>query len=81
LPGTSGSSPIPRGLVSRRPDPHDGRVERLEPTDDGRAVLADDRLRREGRPAGAIEAELSAEEQEPLARAVPLLARLADAAD
>jgi hypothetical protein len=50
----------------------------LELTAEGRAVLEDDRRRREGWLAEAIETELSAEEREVLARALPLLARLKD---
>jgi hypothetical protein len=41
-------------------------------------VLEDDRRRRDGWLAEAIETELSAEERELLARALPLLARLND---
>ena len=67
-----------QGLVSRRPDEHDGRRKLLELTAEGRAVLDDDRRRREGWLAEALETELSAEEREVLARALPLLARLKD---
>ena len=65
-----------QGLISRTPDAHDGRRKLLDLTDKGREVLADDRRRREGWLAEAIESELSAEEREVLARALPLLARL-----
>ena len=67
-----------QGLISRRPDEHDGRRKLLELTAEGRAVLEDDRRRREGWLAEAIETELSAEEREVLAQALPLLARLKD---
>ena len=67
-----------RGFISRRPDERDGRRKLLELTDQGRAVLAEDRRRRVGWLAEAIEAEFTPEEQEALARAVPLMARLTD---
>jgi DNA-binding MarR family transcriptional regulator len=67
-----------QGLISRHPDEHDGRRKLLELTDAGRDVLADDRRRRVGWLAEAIEAEFTPEEQDVLARAVPLLARLTD---
>jgi DNA-binding MarR family transcriptional regulator len=64
------------GLVGRRPHPLDRRQILIELTDRGREQLADDRQRREGWLAQAIEAELTLEEQETLKRAVPLLRRL-----
>jgi DNA-binding MarR family transcriptional regulator len=67
-----------QGLISRRPDETDGRRTLLELTDEGRRVLADDRKRREGWLAQAIEQDFSAEEQEILASAIPLLARLTE---
>lgn len=67
-----------RGFITRRPDERDGRRKLLELTDEGRAVLAEDRRRRVGWLAEAIEAEFTPEEQEALARAVPLMARLTD---
>jgi DNA-binding MarR family transcriptional regulator len=67
-----------QGLISRRPDEHDGRRKLLDLTDEGRAVLEDDRRRREGWLAEALETELSAEERAVLAKALPLLARLKD---
>ena len=67
-----------QGLVSRRPDAHDGRRKLLELTAAGREVLADDRRRRVGWLAEAIDAELSGEERDVLRRAVPLLERLAE---
>lgn len=66
------------GLVERRPDPHDRRRALVELTDDGRIALSADRRRREGWLAGAIEHELSVEDQALLARTVGLLRRLAD---
>ncbi len=67
------------GLVERRPDPADGRRALVELTEEGRIVLAADRLRRDGWLAGAIEHELSADEQVVVSEAVELLRRLAEA--
>jgi DNA-binding MarR family transcriptional regulator len=64
------------GLVSRTPDPTDGRRILIGLTGQGRATLAEDRARRDGWLASAIEADLTLEEQEVLARAVALLRRL-----
>jgi DNA-binding MarR family transcriptional regulator len=65
------------GLVSRRPDPADGRRALLELTAKGRDTLQADRGHREGWLIRAIANGFSEEEQEALARAVPLLERLA----
>ena len=65
------------GLVSRTPDPTDGRRVLIELTANGRETLGADRRRREGWLAEAMAAELTPEEQETLIRAVPLLRRLA----
>ena len=67
-----------QGLISRRPDEADGRRTLLELTDAGRQTLAEDRQRREGWLTQAIEQEFSAEEQEVMAQAIPLLARLTE---
>lgn len=67
-----------QGLIARRPDPADGRSALLELTDAGRAELREDRGRREGWLAGAIEENFSAEERETLNEAVRLLGRLAE---
>jgi len=64
------------GLVGRRPDPLDGRRILIELTERGHDTLVVDRQRREGWLARAIETELTAEEQDVLMRAVPLLRRL-----
>jgi DNA-binding MarR family transcriptional regulator len=66
------------GLVARRADESDRRRTLIELTALGREALAEDRLGREGWLAGAIAADLSAEERRVLARAVELLGRLAD---
>jgi DNA-binding MarR family transcriptional regulator len=65
------------GLVSRRPDPDDGRRALVELTPAGRATLEDDRRRRVGWLVEAIET-LPRRDQEALARAVPVIARLAE---
>ena len=66
------------GLVSRRPDPSDGRRALLELTEEGLLALQAERLQREGWLIQAITNGFSESEQEALARAVPLLTRLAD---
>jgi DNA-binding MarR family transcriptional regulator len=65
-------------LVSRRPDPGDGRRVVIEMTAEGREMLAADRRRREGWLADAIDRDLTAAERRTLAEATALLARLAD---
>jgi DNA-binding MarR family transcriptional regulator len=67
------------GLIARRPDPGDGRRALIELTDAGRARLGQDRAKREGWLARAIEQELSEGERRLLERALPLLERLAEA--
>jgi DNA-binding MarR family transcriptional regulator len=67
-----------QGLISRRPDQTDGRRTLLELTPQGRAALADDRSRREGWLAEALDGGFSADEREILSRAVALLARLTE---
>jgi DNA-binding MarR family transcriptional regulator len=66
------------GLVARRPDPADGRRALVEITERGHRALAEDRQRREGWLAEAIDTDLSEREQALLARTVALLARLAE---
>jgi DNA-binding MarR family transcriptional regulator len=66
------------GLISRRPDPDDGRRALVELTDEGRTMLHEDRLRRVGWLADAIESDLSPDELATLTAAVPLLERLAE---
>jgi DNA-binding MarR family transcriptional regulator len=65
------------GLVTKSPDPADGRQILIGLTDKGRAILAEDRARREGWLARTIEADLTADEQVILRQAVELLRRLA----
>ena len=67
------------GFVGRRPDPLDRRQILIELTELGKDALEDDRRRREGWLARALETEFTADEKETLIRAVPLLRRLAQA--
>jgi DNA-binding MarR family transcriptional regulator len=66
------------GLVTRRPDPHDGRRAFVELTPAGLQTLLDVRATREDWLMRALESELSAGEREELREALALLARLAD---
>jgi DNA-binding MarR family transcriptional regulator len=66
------------GLIEGRPDPDDARRALLELTAEGRGTLEEDRRHREGWLIRAIAEGFSEREQEALARAVPLLRRLAD---
>lgn len=66
------------GLIVRRPDPADRRRTTLELTEAGRTALEEDRRRRDGWLARAIADGLSPEEQEVLAEATRLLARLTE---
>jgi DNA-binding MarR family transcriptional regulator len=67
-----------QGLVARRPDETDGRRTLLELTAEGHRALNEDRRRREGWLARAIEDGFSAEEQAALARTIGLLSRLSE---
>ena len=63
---------------SRAPGPADGRRALIELTDAGRDALAEDRRRREGWLAEAIERDLTARERRVLSEAAELLARIAE---
>jgi DNA-binding MarR family transcriptional regulator len=65
------------GMVTRRPDPGDGRRQLVELTAEGRAALAAERSERQGWIAEAI-AELDAGDRDALRRTVELLRRLAE---
>lgn len=67
------------GLVARTPDPDDRRRALVRLTTAGREVLAAERGRREGWLAQVIADDLSESERATLARAIELLARVADA--
>jgi DNA-binding MarR family transcriptional regulator len=64
------------GLISRTPDPADGRRTLIDLSDAGREALEADRRHRVGWLARSIEQELSRDEQDVLARAVELLQRI-----
>ncbi|MFI7387040.1 MarR family winged helix-turn-helix transcriptional regulator [Streptomyces sp. NPDC049813] len=66
-----------QGLVARHPHPTDGRKSLVRLTDAGRAALETERTRRAGWLAQAIEAELTGEERELLARGAALMERIA----
>jgi DNA-binding MarR family transcriptional regulator len=66
------------GLVSRRPDPADGRRILVELTAAGTSALQADRAHREGWLATVISEQLSREEQQLLERAVGLLRRISE---
>jgi len=66
------------GLVSRRPDPDDGRRALVELTPAGLERLHTTRARREGWLAELFEHEFTAAERETLRAALPLLRRIAD---
>ncbi len=67
------------GLVSRQPDPSDGRRALVDLTAEGAVVLRADRAQREGWLAEAINQGFSEREQAVLLEAVELLRRLAEA--
>jgi DNA-binding MarR family transcriptional regulator len=64
------------GYVVRRADPNDGRRFFIELTPEGLALLQEDRRRRDGWLARALDEEFSASERATLAAAAPLLRRL-----
>jgi len=66
------------GLVSRRPDPDDGRRALVELTPAGLDRLHTTRARREGWLAELFEREFTGAERETLRDALPLLRRIAD---
>jgi DNA-binding MarR family transcriptional regulator len=70
------NSLVEAGMVTRRPHATDGRQVVVELTDDARAVLAEDRRRRNAWLAQRL-AELTDDERALLAQAAPLLDRLA----
>ena len=67
-----------QGLIERHADPSDGRSSLIELTEAGRVELREDRGRREGWLAEALEQSFDNEEREVLDRAVGLLARLGE---
>ena len=69
---------VDAGLVSRRPDPGDGRQVLLELTDAGRTVLERERRARTSWLAAAIGAELDDTDRAVLDQALTLIRRLLD---
>jgi DNA-binding MarR family transcriptional regulator len=67
------------GLVSRRPDPDDGRRHLVELTAAGLELLQTTRSRRETWLSEALERELDADERALVCEALVLLRRVADA--
>jgi DNA-binding MarR family transcriptional regulator len=67
------------GLISRRPDPADGRRQLVELSDAGLETLLATRARREDWLTQALDRELDADQRDLLRRAVALLNRVADA--
>ncbi len=67
------------GLVSRRPDPNDGRRAFIELTVRGRQLLQTTRARRETWLTGVLESKLDADERALLQDAIVLLERIAGA--
>lgn len=68
------------GLLRRVPDPDDGRVQRVEATDEGHRLLQEGRRRRVADLASRV-ADLAPEERRTLARAAELLSSLAHPAE
>jgi DNA-binding MarR family transcriptional regulator len=67
------------GLVSRRPDPADGRRSFVELTPAGVETLKATRARREDWLTRALDSELNADERDLVRRTLALLGRVADA--
>jgi DNA-binding MarR family transcriptional regulator len=67
------------GVVSRRPDPNDGRRAFIELTARGRELLQTTRARRETWLTEVLDSRLDADERALLHEAVVLLERIADA--
>ena len=66
------------GLISRRPDPTDGRRTFVELTEQGLQTLEADRRHRDGWIANVIAEDFTAEEQRLLADALVLLERISE---
>jgi DNA-binding MarR family transcriptional regulator len=67
-----------RGLVTRRPDPADGRRFVMTVTDAGRKVLADRRSELVRRMTAVLDADFTPAERRTLLAAIPLLDRIAE---
>src|SRR5438270_6751922 len=66
------------GYVERHPDPHDRRRAIVALTGSGRTTLAEDRRRREGWLARALDERLSVHERRVIEEAVEILRRIAE---
>lgn len=69
-----------RGLVTRQPDPSDGRAVRLQPTPEGRRMLEEGRDRRVGSLAGML-SRLDAGDLEAVERTAAVLEALLGGSD
>lgn len=67
-----------RTMITRAPDPEDGRRALLSASEAGRALLAGRRSTKARRLAMALESTLTSAEQNQLAAVLPLIDRLAD---
>ncbi len=67
---------VDAGYVAAERDPHDARKKALKLTDAGTRALEEDRARRVGVLARAVETELDAQEQRVLAHALTLVDRI-----
>jgi DNA-binding MarR family transcriptional regulator len=67
-----------RTMITRAPDPDDGRRVLLSASEAGRALLAGRRSTKARRLARALESTLTSAEQNQLAAVLPLIDRLAD---
>lgn len=76
--GATVASLLDAGMVLGEADPHDGRKTRYTPTPAARARVIANRAMRDDWLVHAIETRLSADEQQQLLHAIPLLQRLAD---
>lgn len=76
--GTTLAALEQRGLVSRMPDPDDGRRVSMSLTETGRRLLLDRRSASTGRLTRALTETLTPRERQHLVEALPLLDRLAD---
>ncbi|WP_420145557.1 MarR family winged helix-turn-helix transcriptional regulator [Sphingobium sp.] len=66
------------GFVTRTSDPRDGRQSRISVTDKSRELVMAGRLARQDWLMGVMQRKLSRDEQADLAKAIPLLRRLAE---
>jgi DNA-binding MarR family transcriptional regulator len=77
--GTTLGGLVRRGLVSRRPDPEDGRRTVMSLTEDGRKVVRTKRSARTQQLADVLSDRFTREELEILRAAAPLIERLGEA--